>query len=85
MLTYDTKMIVEELRKLHADIKDMKQMMEQQARTVKKITDANYALSTKLDNTLREKEDQETLLKRLSLLESEVQLLKKRVERQRYE
>lgn len=72
-MTEETKIIMDELKKLNDKITDIN-------RNIKIIAEGHLALSRKLDEALKIDNEKEMLLIRVNRLENEIRRLKSRVE-----
>lgn len=80
-MTEETKMILEELKKMNAKIAEVQLTLENETnRNIKLIEEGHFDLSRKLDEALKVENEKEMLLIRVNHLESEVRRIKKRVE-----
>lgn len=80
-MTEETKMILEELKKMNAKIAEVQLTLENETnRNIKLIAEGHFDLSRKLDEALKVENEKEMLLIRVNHLESEVRRIKKRVE-----
>lgn len=80
-MTEETKMILEELKKMNAKIAEVQLTLENETnRNIKLIAEGHFDLSRKLDEALKVENEKEMLLIRVNHLESEVRRIKKQVE-----
>ena len=80
-MTDETKMILEELKKLDNKITDIQLTLENETnRNIKIIAEGHLDLSRKLDEALKVDNEKEMLLIRVNRLENELRRLKARVE-----
>ena len=80
-MTDETKMILEELKKLDNKITDIQLTLENETnRNIKIIAEGHLDLSRKLDEALKVDNEKELLLIRVNRLENELRRLKARVE-----
>lgn len=80
-MTEETKMILEELKKMNAKIAEVQLTLENETnRNIRLIAEGHFDLSWKLDEALKVENEKEMLLIRVNHLESEVRRIKKRVE-----
>lgn len=80
-MTEETKMILEELKKMNAKIAEVQLTLENETnRNIRLIAEGHFDLSRKLDEALKVENEKEMLLIRVNHLESEVRRIKKRVE-----
>lgn len=80
-MTEETKMILEELKKMNAKIAEVQLTLENETnRNIRFIAEGHFDLSRKLDEALKVENEKEMLLIRVNHLESEVRRIKKRVE-----
>ena len=76
----ETKMILDEIRKLNDKITDIQLTLENETnRNIKIIAEGHLDLSRKLDNALKVDTEKEMLLIRVNRLENEVRRLKERI------
>ncbi len=77
----ETKMILDELRKLNDKVTDIQLTLENETnRNIKIIAEGHLDLSRKLDEALKVDSEKEMLLIRVNRLENELRRLKARVE-----
>ena len=77
----ETKMILDELRKLNDKVTDIQLTLENETnRNIKIIAEGQLDLSRKLDEALKVDSEKEMLLIRVNRLENELRRLKARVE-----
>lgn len=80
-MTEETKMIMEELKKINSKITDIQLTLENETnRNIKIIAEGHLDLSRKLDDALKVDSEKEMLLIRVNRLENELRRLKARVE-----
>nr|WP_296005997.1 hypothetical protein [uncultured Blautia sp.] len=80
-MTEETKMILEELKKMNAKIAEVQLTLENETnRNIRLIAEGHFDLSRKLDEALKVENEKEMLLIRVNHLESEVRRIKNRVE-----
>lgn len=80
-MTEETKMILEELKKMNAKIAEVQLTLENETnRNIRLIAEGHFDFSRKLDEALKVENEKEMLLIRVNHLESEVRRIKKRVE-----
>lgn len=80
-MTDETKMILDELRKLNDKVTDIQLTLENETnRNIKIIAEGHLDLSRKLDDALKVENEKEMLLIRVNRLENELRRLKARVE-----
>lgn len=80
-MTDDAKMILEEIQKLKADVKDIQLTLENETnRNIRLIAEGHLDLSRKLDEALKADSEKEMLMIRVNCLENEVRKLKERIE-----
>jgi hypothetical protein len=76
----ETKMILDEIRKLNDKITDIQLTLENETnRNIKIIAEGHLDLSRKLDDALKIDTEKEMLLIRVNRLENEVRRLKERI------
>lgn len=76
----ETKMILDEIRKLNDKITDIQLTLENETnRNIKIIAEGHLDLSRKLDDALKVDTEKEMLLIRVNRLENEVRRLKERI------
>ena len=77
----DTKLILDELKRLKDDVREIQLTLENETnRNIRIIAEGHLDLSRKLDEALKVENEKEMLLVRVSSLESEVRRLKRRIE-----
>lgn len=80
-MTEETKMILEELKKLNDKVTDIQLTLENETnKNIKIIAEGHLDLSRKLDDALKVDNEKEMLLIRVNRLENELRRLKARVE-----
>lgn len=80
-MTEETKMILEELKKLNDKVTDIQLTLENETnKNIKIIAEGHLDLSRKLDEALKVDNEKEMLLIRVNRLENELRRLKARVE-----
>lgn len=80
-MTEETKMILEELKKMNAKIAEVQLTLENETnRNIRFIAEGHFDLSRKLDEVLKVENEKEMLLIRVNHLESEVRRIKNWVE-----
>lgn len=80
-MTEETKLIMEELKKLNEKVTDIQLTLENETnRNIKIIAEGHLDLSRKLDEALKVDSEKEMLLIRVNRLENELRRLKARVE-----
>ncbi len=80
-MTEETKMILDELRKLNEKVTDIQLTLENETnRNINIIAEGHLDLSRKLDEALKVDSEKEMLLIRVNRLENELRRLKARVE-----
>lgn len=80
-MTEETKIIMDELKKLNDKITDIQLTLENETnRNIKIIAEGHLDLSRKLDEALKIDNEKEMLLIRVNRLENEIRRLKSRVE-----
>lgn len=80
-MTDETKMILDELRKLNDKVTDIQLTLENETnKNIKIIAEGHLDLSRKLDEALKVDTEKEMLLIRVNRLENELRRLKARVE-----
>ena len=80
-MTEETKMILDELRKLNDKVTDIQLTLENETnKNIKIIAEGHLDLSRKLDEALKVDNEKEMLLIRVNRLENELRRLKARVE-----
>ncbi len=80
-MTDDVKLILEEIQKLKADVKEIQLTLENETnRNIRVIAEGHLDLSRKLDEALRVENEKEMLMLRVTSLESEVRRIKARIE-----
>ena len=80
-MTEETKMILEELKKLNDKITDIQLTLENETnKNIKIIAEGHLDLSRKLDEALKVDSEKEMLMIRVNRLENELRRLKARVE-----
>jgi len=80
-MTEETKMILEEMKKLNDKVTDIQLTLENETnRNIKIIAEGHLDLSRKLDEALKVDSEKEMLLIRVNRLENELRRLKARVE-----
>lgn len=80
-MTEETKMILEELKKMNAKIAEVQLTLENETnRNIRFIAEGHFDLSRKLDEALKVENEKEMLLIRVNHLESEVRRIKNWVE-----
>lgn len=80
-MTEETKMILEELKKLNDKVTDIQLTLENETnKNIKIIAEGHLDLSRKLDEALKVDSEKEMLLIRVNRLENELRRLKARVE-----
>lgn len=80
-MTEETKIIMDELKKLNDKITDIQLTLENETnRNIKIIAEGHLDLSRKLDEALKNDNEKEMLLIRVNRLENEIRRLKSRVE-----
>lgn len=80
-MTEETKMILEEIKKLNDKVTDIQLTLENETnRNIKIIAEGHLDLSRKLDEALKVDSEKEMLLIRVNRLENELRRLKARVE-----
>lgn len=76
MLTYDTKFIVDEIKKLQSDVTEIKRMLEEVLLRSKQISDLQTELAKKADQSVSQTPDVDHLAERIRSLETELQTLR---------
>lgn len=77
----ETKLILEEIKELKRDIREIQMTLENETnRNIKIIAEGHLDLSRKLDEALKVDNEKEMLLVRVNSLENEVRRLKARIE-----
>lgn len=80
-MTEETKMILEELKKLNDKVTDIQLTLENETnKNIKIIAEGHLDLSRKLDEALKVDSEKELLMIRVNRLENELRRLKARVE-----
>lgn len=80
-MTEETKMILEEIKKLNDKVTDIQLTLENETnKNIKIIAEGHLDLSRKLDEALKVDSEKEMLLIRVNRLENELRRLKARVE-----
>ena len=80
-MTEETKMILEELKKLNDKVTDIQLTLENETnKNIKIIAEGHLDLSRKLDEALKVDSEKEMLMIRVNRLENELRRLKARVE-----
>lgn len=80
-MTEETKMIIEELKKLNDKVTDIQLTLENETnKNIKIIAEGHLDLSRKLDEALKVDSEKEMLMIRVNRLENELRRLKARVE-----
>lgn len=80
-MTEETKMILEELKKLNDKVTDIQMTLENETnKNIKIIAEGHLDLSRKLDEALKVDSEKEMLMIRVNRLENELRRLKARVE-----
>lgn len=80
-MTEETKMILEELKKLNGKVTDIQLTLENETnKNIKIIAEGHLDLSRKLNEALKVDSEKEMLLIRVNRLENELRRLKARVE-----
>ena len=80
-MTEETKMILEELKKLNDKVTDIQLTLENETnKNIKIIAEGQLDLSRKLDEALKVDSEKEMLMIRVNRLENELRRLKARVE-----
>ena len=80
-MTEETKLILDELRSLKTDVREIQLTLENETnRNIKIIAEGHLDLSRKLDDALKVENEKEMLLLRVTSLENEVRRLKRRIE-----
>ena len=80
-MTEETKMILEELKKLNDKVTDIQLTLENETnKNIKIIAEGHLDLSRKLDEALKVDREKEMLMIRVNRLENELRRLKARVE-----
>ena len=80
-MTEETKMILEELKKLNDKVTDIQLTLEnEKKKNIKIIAEGHLDLSRKLDEALKVDSEKEMLMIRVNRLENELRRLKARVE-----
>lgn len=80
-MTEETKMILEEIKKVNDKVTDIQLTLENETnRNIKIIAEGHLDLSRKLDEALKVDSEKEMLLIRVNRLENELRRLKSRVE-----
>ena len=80
-MTEETKLILEELKKLNNKVTDIQLTLENETnRNIKIIAEGHLDLSRKLDEALKVDNEKEMLLIRVNRLENELRRLRARVE-----
>lgn len=80
-MTEETKLILDELKKMKADIKEIQLTLENETnRNIKIIAEGHLDLSRKLDEVLKIDSEKEMLKLRVNRLESELVKVKARLE-----
>lgn len=80
-MSEETKIIMEELKKLSNKITDIQLTLENETnRNIQIIAEGHLDLSRKLDDALRVENEKEMLLIRVNRLESEIRRIKQRIE-----
>ena len=80
-MTEETKMILDELKKLNEKVTDIQLTLENETnKNIKIIAEGHLDLSRKLDEALKVDNEKEMLMIRVNRLENELRRLKARVE-----
>lgn len=80
-MTDDAKLILDEIQKLKADVREIQLTLENETnRNIRIIAEGHLDLSRKLDEALRVENEKEMLMLRVTSPESEVRRLKARIE-----
>lgn len=80
-MTEETKMILEEIKKLNDKVTDIQLTLENETnKNIKIIAEGHLDLSRKLDEAMKVDTEKEMLLIRVNRLENELRRLKARVE-----
>lgn len=80
-MSEETKMILDELKSLRKDVREIQLTLENETnRNIKIIAEGHLDLARKLDDALRVDNEKEMLLLRVTSLENEVRRLKARIE-----
>ncbi len=80
-MSEETKIIMEELKKLSNKITDIQLTLENETnRNIQIIAEGHLDLSRKLDDALKVENEKEMLLIRVNRPESEIQRIKQRIE-----
>lgn len=80
-MTEETKMILEEIKKLNDKVTDIQLTLENETnKNIKIIAEGHLDLSRKLDEALKVDSEKEMLMIRVNRLENELRRLKARVE-----
>lgn len=80
-MTEETKMILDELRKLNEKVTDIQLTLENETnKNIKIIAEGHLDLSRKLNEALKVDDEKEMLMIRVNRLENELRRLKARVE-----
>jgi len=80
-MTEETKMILEEIKKLNDKVTDIQLTLENETnKNIKIIAEGHLDLSRKLDEAMKVDNEKEMLLIRVNRLENELRRLKARVE-----
>ncbi len=80
-MTEETKLILDEIQKLKADIEEIQLTLENETnRNIRLIAEGHLDLSRKLDEALKVENEKEMLMLRVTTLENEVRRLKQRIE-----
>lgn len=80
-MTEETKMLLEEIKKVNDKVTDIQLTLENETnRNIKIIAEGHLDLSRKLDEALKVDTEKEMLLIRVNRLENELRRLKARVE-----
>lgn len=77
----DTKLILEELRSIKKDIKDIQMTLENETnRNIQIIAEGHMDLERKLDEALKVDHEKEMLMIRVNRMENEIRRIKARIE-----
>lgn len=80
-MTNETKMILDEIRKLNEKVTDIQLTLENETnKNIKIIAEGHLDLSRKLNEALKVDDEKEMLMIRVNRLENELRRLKARVE-----
>lgn len=79
-MTDETKMILDELKSLKRDVREIQLTLENETnRNIKIIAEGHLDLNRKLDEALKVENEKEMLLLRVNRLESELEKVKARI------